>query len=274
KVLKPVGQMFRELSETAEERDITAIFDDIMEQSGYMNMLLTQGEEGQTRIENIKELKSSMITFTEENENASLFDFLQQVALISDLDSYDSTSDRVSLMTMHAAKGLEFERVFIVGAEENIFPSYRSLADAFELEEDRRLCYVAITRAKRELFITTAQSRLLYGQTQHNRVSRFVGEIPSEYIEYEDKTRNMREGGYSKPRTADSGYLQRHTAPKSEETAEVQSFSAGERIHHRTFGDGTVLTAMPLGNDTLLEISFDTSGTKKLMAKFAKISKI
>lgn len=273
KILKPVGQMFRELSETAEERDITAVFDDIMEQSGYVNMLLTQGEEGQTRIENIKELKSSMITFTEENENASLFDFLQQVALISDLDNYDSTSDRVSLMTMHAAKGLEFERVFIVGAEENIFPSYRSLADAFELEEDRRLCYVAITRAKRELFITTAQSRLLYGQTQHNRISRFIGEIPSGYIEYEDKTTSMAAGGYSKPRTGSSGYLQRHTAPKREEE-EVQSFSAGERIHHKTFGDGTVLTATPLGNDTLLEISFDTSGTKKLMAKFAKISKI
>lgn len=274
KALLPVGKMFRELIDTADEREITDILDDVMEQSGYMTALLTQGDEGLARIENIRELKSSMVTFCRENESHSLFDYLEQIALISDLDSYDAEEDRVTLMTMHAAKGLEFENVFIVGAEEGIFPSLRSFGDMYELEEDRRLCYVAITRAKRRLFITSAESRLLYGQTQHNQISRFIREIPSEYMNYNDRTGR---GGGLQRKTEDSGnkpnYLREHSVRKPMEMNR-ESFSAGDRIRHNVFGEGTVANATPMGNDTLLEIIFDRVGTKKLAANFAKITKI
>ena len=277
KTLKPVAQMFRELIDTADERDITDILDDVMEQSGYSDMLLSQGDEGMGRMENIKELKSAMITFCEDNEDHSLFDWLEQVALISDLDSYDDSEDRVTLMTMHSAKGLEFENVFVVAAEENIFPSYRSLGDMYELEEDRRLCYVAITRAKRRLYITTAESRLLYGQTQHNKMSRFIQEIPNKYMELNDKTKHnssLSERTYGGRKQ--STYLQDRgaAAPKPAAAPTNEHFEAGDRVVHKKFGEGTVISTAPMGNDTLLEISFDSSGTKKLAAAYAKITKI
>ena len=269
KALLPLGRMFRELINSAQEREITDTLDDLLEQSGYRDMLLMQGEEGAARLENIKELKSAMITFCEENEEATLFDYLEQVALISDLDSLDNEEDRVVLMTMHAAKGLEFEHVFIVGAEESIFPSYRSLADAFELEEERRLCYVAITRAKQKLYVTTAASRLLYGQTMHNKLSRFIGEIPSEYIEYIDRSAHTSLGS-AVNRTPRPNYLRDHASPVRKAAPVVsQTFSAGDRVNHNKFGEGTVLSASPIGNDTLIEISFDTVGTKKLMLRAA-----
>lgn len=274
KALLPLGRMFRELINTAEEREITDILDDVLEQSGYTLMLMSQGDEGAARLENIRELKSAMINFCEENENHGLFDYLEQVALISDIDSYEEDEDRVVLMTMHSAKGLEFERVFIVGAEENIFPSYRCLSDPFDLEEDRRLCYVAITRAKQKLYITTAENRLLYGQTMHNRISRFIGEIPKDYIDYIDKVKRTSLGGNAYSKSSKPNYLRDHSARTSASSEPVESFSAGDRIHHNIFGDGTVMTATVLGNDALLEIAFDDVGTKKLMAKFAKITKL
>ena len=275
KALLPVGRMFRELIDTHEDREITDILDDVLEQSGYSLMLISQGDEGAARLENIKELKSAMITFCEENESHSLFDYLEQVALISDIDSYEADEDRVVLMTIHAAKGLEFERVFIVGAEENIFPSYRSLADPLDLEEERRLCYVAITRAKSRLYVTTAENRLLYGQTMHNRISRFMTEIPKDYVEYVDKIKRISLGGNPCGRSDKPNYLRDHAAKRIDEGSEpVETFSAGDRINHRVFGEGTVISASPMGNDVLLEISFDKVGTKKLMAKFARIIKI
>lgn len=275
KTLLPVAAFFRDIINTAEEREVTDIFEDIMEQSGYMADLKAQGDEGIARIENLSELKSSMMTFCEENESHSLFDYLEQVALISDLDSYDMGEDCVTLMTMHAAKGLEFENVFIVSAEEGIFPSYQSLGDVYEMEENRRLCYVAITRAKRRLFITTAESRILYGQVQHNKMSRFIREIPPDYMEFNDKTRTTPFGFEKTAKRTDSGYLQSRAIQKEKDSEQpMESFSAGDRITHSVFGDGTVFSAAPIGNDTLLEISFDKVGTKKIMAKFAKIKKI
>ncbi len=280
KALKSVGKMFRELIDTAEERELTDILEDLLEQTGYREMLMLQGEEGIGRLENIEELKSSMMTFAEDNPDShSLFDFLEQVALISDIDKYDDSQDRVTLMTMHSAKGLEFENVYIVGAEENIFPSYRSLGDMYELEEDRRLCYVAITRAKKRLFITAAEQRVLYGQTQRNKMSRFINEIPQQYIELSDKTARaaaMSERTYGGRKQ--STYLQDKAAAKASKPAPAartaQSFAPGDRVKHRKFGEGTVISATPLGNDTLLEISFDEGGTKKLAVAFAKIEKV
>ena len=128
-----------------------------------------QGLEGEVRLENINELKSNMITFAKENEGAGLSEFLEQVALVSDMDSFEADDDKAVLMTMHSAKGLEFDTVFVVGAEENIFPGYRSQFDPMEIEEERRLAYVAITRAKRHLYFTCAKQRMLYGQTRGTR---------------------------------------------------------------------------------------------------------
>ena len=185
------------------------------------------------------------------------------------------------LMTMHGAKGLEFENVFIVGAEENIFPSYRSQLDSSEIEEERRLAYVAITRAKKRLFISNAKQRLLFGSTQRNKLSRFVGEIPLEYLEVTDNTLAADVETQRTRKPPRIGYLQQEARHAQVEkmaariaSAHTESFTAGDRIRHRVFGEGTVITAKTMGNDTLLEIAFDTVGTKKIMANFAKVEKI
>ena len=279
KVLEPLGRMFRELGED-EERALDMIVDDIMSMTGYEDMLKVQGDEGAARLENINELKSGMIRFMEENEEHSLSDYLENIALITDLDSYDQGEDRVVLMTMHGAKGLEFTNVFLVGAEENIFPSYRSQLDMTEIEEERRLAYVAITRAKKRLFITHTRQRLLYGNTQRNRISRFVKEIPEGLLEFSDHTALTSHASSSYvQRPVKTGYLQQETRRTQEvKTASrptaSQSFAAGDRVMHKVFGEGTVLTVRPMGGDCLLEIAFDKSGTKKIMANFAKVEKI
>ena len=277
KLLEPLGRMFRELGED-EERPINMIVDDIMTATGYEAMLKMQGDEGAARLENIEELKSGIIRFTEENEEHSLSDYLENIALITDLDNYDQGEDRVVLMTMHGAKGLEFTNVFLVGAEENIFPSYRSQLDMSEIEEERRLAYVAITRAKKRLFITHTRQRLLYGNTQRNRISRFVNEIPEGLLEFSDHTMHAAPARVQRP--VKPGYLQQETRHAQAERAAThaaapapQSFAAGDRVTHRVFGEGTVLYVKPTGNDHLLEIAFDEVGTKKIMANFAKIEK-
>ena len=277
KVLEPLGRMFRELGED-EERPIDMIVDDIMAMTGYEDMLKQQGDEGAARLENISELKSGIIRFMEENEEHTLSDYLENIALITDLDSYDQGEDRVVLMTMHGAKGLEFTNVFLVGAEENIFPSYRSQLDSTEIEEERRLAYVAITRAKKRLFITHTRQRLLFGNTQRNRVSRFVQEIPEGLLEFTDHTRSTAPPTRAQ-RPVRTGYLQQETRHAQEKQARasataVQSFAPGDRVKHRVFGEGTVIDVKAMGNDHLLEIAFDEKGTKKIMANFAKVEKM
>ncbi|MCL1832753.1 MAG: UvrD-helicase domain-containing protein, partial [Oscillospiraceae bacterium] len=172
--------------DTGEVGSLSNLIDGIITMTGYANMLKKEGDEGAERLQNIGELKSAAVKFAEENvaENvgAALSDFLGQIALASDTDDYEQGEDRVALMTIHSAKGLEFGNVFLIGAEENLFPSFRSLADPMDIEEERRLAYVAITRAKQTLHITTACERLLYGMTQRNPTSRFVREIPDEFI--------------------------------------------------------------------------------------------
>lgn len=282
KVLEPLARIMKELGKD-EDRPLDALIDDIMEMSGYGNMLKAQGDEGAARLENINELKSGAIRFTEENEEHSLSDYLENIALITDLDSYDEGEDNVVLMTMHGAKGLEFDNVFIVGAEENIFPSYRSQLDANEIEEERRLAYVAITRAKKRLFITHTKQRLLFGNTQRNRISRFVSEIPENDMDFEDRTRAANIVSSAPKRRAQTGYLQREALHAQAEKMSKRlseahrgdlTFESGERINHRVFGEGTVLNVTPMGNDNLLEINFDKSGIKKIMANYAKVEKL
>lgn len=279
KTLVPLGNMFAELGQDT-DRPLDNLIDDILFASGYKDMLMTQGDEGMGRLENINELKSGAIIFSEENEEHSLADYLENVALITDMDNYDENEEKVVLMTMHGAKGLEFDNVFIIGAEENLFPSYRSQTDPTEIEEERRLAYVAITRAKKKLFVTHTRQRLIYGQTQRNRLSRFIREIPQKDIVTIDHTAHTDRGEKIKS-SPKEGYLQHQTrlAGAASRGAESNSshsvsFDSGDRIKHKVFGEGTVISATPMGNDTLLEIAFDTKGTKKIMANFAKVEKV
>ncbi len=276
-VLKAAANLFEELDELADSLRLDELIDAVAEKSGYMQAMRALGDEGVPRIENITELKSNALTALEEQPDMTLPDFLEQVALVSDLDNYDTDADRVSLMTMHSAKGLEFDTVFLVAAEDNIFPSYRSLSDNAEMEEERRLAYVAITRAKRRLYVTHTQYRMLYGQTMRNKLSTFIREIPEELIVmHGDKPRaNSFTGGtWTKPKKPD--YLAQEAAKQNvikPPIATGEVFAAGDRVRHNVFGEGTVTQATRMGNDTMLAIDFDKAGAKKLMANFAKITK-
>ena len=274
--LKAAANLFDELDELADTLRLDELIDAVAEKSGYIQAMKALGDEGAARIENISELKSNALALLEEDDTITLPDFLEQVALVSDLDSYDSDSDRVSLMTMHSAKGLEFDTVFLVGAEDNIFPSYRALGDLAEMEEERRLAYVAITRAKRKLYITHTAYRMLYGQTMRNKLSTFIREIPEELIiKTGDQPKTNTGMTFQKPVKRD--YLaeeaaKQTTVPKAINAGVV--FEAGDRVRHNTFGEGTVTESKRMGNDTMVTIEFDKVGTKKLMANFAKIQKI
>ena len=272
--LKAAANLFDELDELADSLRLDELIDAVAEKSGYIKAMQALGEEGSTRIENINELKSNALTMIQENEDTTLPDFLEQVALVSDLDSYDGDLDRVSLMTMHSAKGLEFDTVFLVGAEDNIFPSYRSINDPAEMEEERRLAYVAITRAKRMLYVTHTSYRVLYGQTMRNRLSTFIREIPEEYIE-KTGDRPKQASTWKKPEKPN--YLAQEAAKMVTKPTPVVSgivFAPGDRVKHNVFGQGTVDEAKRMGNDTMLTISFDNGQVKKVMANFARIEKL
>ncbi|MGN0687484.1 MAG: ATP-dependent helicase [Oscillospiraceae bacterium] len=272
--LKAAANLFDELDELSDSLRLDELIDAVAERSGYINAMIALGDEGAARIDNINELKSNALSLLEEDETMTLPDFLEQVALVSDLDSYDSGSDCVSLMTMHSAKGLEFDTVFLVGAEDNIFPSYRSLSDNAEMEEERRLAYVAITRAKRMLYVTHTQYRMLYGQTMRNKLSTFIREIPEELIIMKGY-RPKSAAAVTKPQKAN--YLAEQAAKKPVIPQPVVTgveFAAGDRVRHNVFGEGTVTEAKRMGNDTMLSISFDSVGSKKLMANFARIEKV
>ena len=276
KQLKPLAEMFIELAEMTDDLTLDQLLDDVLERSGYGEYLRLQGDEGITRLENIDELRSTMINYEENAEEPSLSGFLEEISLYTDIDNLDDDGDYVALMTMHSAKGLEFPTVFVVGMEENIFPSSRSLESEDDIEEERRLAYVAITRAKKKLYLSHTASRMLYGRTEANRVSRFIKELPCETLEKtEDKVFSTSPSD-NEINAYRSVNLRQQLANKrrGEASASSESFSAGERIKHNIFGEGMILSATPMGNDTLLEIAFETRGTKKLMANFARIKKI
>lgn len=274
--LKAAANLFEELDELADTLRLDELIDAVAEKSGYIQAMKAQGDEGAARIDNINELKSNALALLEEDSEITLPDFLEQVALVSDLDSYDTDADRVSLMTMHSAKGLEFDTVFLVGAEDNIFPSYRAINDLPEMEEERRLAYVAITRAKRKLYVTHTAYRMLYGQTMRNKLSTFIREIPEELIIMSgDKPKTAAATSFTKP--VKPNYLAEQAAKKTAIPQPVNTgvvFAAGDRVRHNVFGQGTVTEAKRMGNDTMLSITFDTAGAKKLMANFARIEKI
>lgn len=270
-----------ELKEISESEPLDLLLDQLIEKTGYRAMLQAMGDEGAVRLENIEELKSTMVSYMQNAEEPSLSGFLEEIALYTDIDSLDSNADAVTLMTVHAAKGLEFTNVFVVGMEENIFPSSRSIDIEDDLEEERRLCYVAITRARKKLYICCARQRMLFGTTQYNKPSRFVGELPKEFcLDKSEKETYSHNDGAAKSSYSNRTLSQRSgfgTAAKSSESVTGVSsagFSAGDRVSHNIFGEGTVKKATKMSNDMLLEIEFDRVGTKKIMANFAKIRKL
>lgn len=278
KALTSFAQMIDELTELSEEITLPELLDEIVIKSGYGDYLRTQGIEGENRLENIQELKSTMAKYEEEAEEPDLAGFLEEISLYTDIDTLDD-GDYVVMMTMHAAKGLEFPVVFVVGMEDNIFPSARSMDSEADLEEERRLAYVAITRAKRKLYISYAGERMLYGRTDRNRISRFVKELPKENIEKDEQislSSLSSSAGFNPPKNVSLSQQMSMFKSAQEKTSKKPSvsYSVGDRINHRVFGEGTVLKATPMSNDTLLEIAFDTKGTKKVMANYAKITKL
>ncbi|SDN99214.1 ATP-dependent helicase [Acetanaerobacterium elongatum] len=277
--LKEFASLIRGFIDTAAETSLEVLFDSIVEETGYMRMLQAQGDEGLTRIENLNELKSNILKYVLENEDATLSGFLEEVSLLTDIDNYDADADAAVMMTMHSAKGLEFPFVFVVGMEEGIFPGMQVMYDPTEVEEERRLAYVAITRAKKRLYITNAASRMLFGQTMRNRPSRFLTEIPLEYKE--ETGLSVRASRQTVPTYTPPAYTPRNAVASAVSVGSVSkpaqqgvAYAAGERVNHKIFGNGMIISATPMGNDTLLEIAFETKGTKKIMANFTKLEKL
>jgi DNA helicase-2/ATP-dependent DNA helicase PcrA len=268
-----------------------------VEKSGYLVMLEAKGgDESRTRAENVQELRTSISDYMEGNESPSLADYLANVALFTDLDNHDDKGNYVVLMTIHSAKGLEFPRVFVAGMEEGIFPGLRAIGEPDEMEEERRLCYVAFTRAKETLVLTCAHMRMLFGRTSSNRPSRFTDEIPPDCLERTGFTGGISPAparffaaaepdGERRPDTAGCPAgaspapehavrapreaRRKRPSPPLGPAAQLPDFRKGDMVTHTAFGRGMVTAVQPMGGDALLEIAFDGAGTKRLMAKSA-----
>ena len=297
--------MMESLRALTGELSLPNFYEEVMARTGYAAALEQKNDlESRSRLENIRELLTSINGYLENQpDKPSLAGFLDEIALYTDIDAHDAGEDSVVMMTMHAAKGLEFPVVFVVGTEEGIFPGVRAIGEHEEMEEERRLCYVAMTRAKERLHMTCAAQRMLFGKTSANRPSRFVGEIPVALVEKsgrnvmsvptEDEsepweyrrsgfaqnrvmpyTSRQNNGGFgvsqrerpSRPSGVQGGYTPRTSPAKS---GSLPDFRKGDMLTHKAFGKGMVLSVQPMGGDALIEIAFDTVGTKKLMLKSA-----
>ena len=303
--LEKFAAMIDALHDAAGDTELADFYDLVCGQSGYLRALEDKGDmESRGRLENVQELKSNILAFLDgEPEDATLAGFLNEIALYTDLDSA-STDNCVTLMTMHSAKGLEFPCVYVVGMEEGIFPGNRAVGDEEELEEERRLCYVAMTRAKEKLTLTNARQRMLFGRTTPNAPSRFLNEIPAENVNWlskpsaEPRSRYDEDyadvyGSFGRSSGFGSGYgsrggsvttgfsgtVARPTHPKTAVSAAAKpaagkpmlQLSAGDQVNHKTFGDGMVISVTPMGGDALIEVAFEQVGTKKLMLKTAGV---
>ena len=278
---------------------LDAFVNQVLDMSGYRQMLVDAGEEEKDRLENLEEFVSGVIEYQSNNDEPTLGGFLEETMLVSDVDKYDEDADACVMMTIHSAKGLEFPIVFLPGMEEGIFPGMQNInsgSDA-DMEEERRLAYVAITRAKTKLYIIHTKNRMLYGRTSFNPISRFVTEIPTRLV-YKDAPAYSRGSFFGSQSYAGSQSTVKtyYTAPTSTSSRSggrvgdsvtigktfskpvkntgAPLFSEGDRVMHMTFGEGEILSVKPMGADVLYEISFDKVGTKKLMATYAKLKKI
>ncbi len=268
-----------------DDTSLGELYNLILEHTDYKNYLKAEKENADERIENIDELLSNINTFEHEyGDEANLSAFLEEISLQTDIDNYDAEADCATMMTLHSSKGLEFPTVFLVGMEEGIFPSMAALMSGEELDEEHRLAYVGITRAKKKLYLTCTRSRMLFGSTQHNKVSRFAEEISEQYLERTGVTKAF---GSAESVSSSASKIGIGTAPKTAynpygikkpagntTAAAGNSYKVGDRVKHKVFGIGMVIKAEPMGKDTMMEISFESVGTKTLMANFSKMEKL
>ena len=283
--VEPFVTFIEALKKKAKEMTVPELIHEILDQTGYVDELRVEGtDEALARIENIDEFINKAVIYQEENEDATLSGFLEEVALIADIDRLDENEDYVVLMTLHSAKGLEFENVYMAGMEDGLFPSYMTIAgdDPEELEEERRLCYVGITRAKKQLTMTSAKMRMIRGETQYGAISRFVKEIPQKLMK----------GNLWEPKSMDADYRSQRKAVRNQQAAvavykartstknfgtKIQKqeldYGVGDRVKHIKFGEGTVQLINEGGRDYEVTVQFDGVGVKKMFASFAKLKK-
>ena len=279
-------ELIENLTKEAQQLSVMDLIDCILKRSGYLQALINEGtDEALARIENIDEFINKAVEYEKQNPEGGLSGFLEDIALVADIDSYEENDGNVALMTLHTAKGLEFNYVFIIGMEERIFPSYRSVmyGGTKEIEEERRLCYVGITRAKQELFLSFAKSRMQHGITQYNTPSRFLNEIPEELIEmpvrpisaaakeYALKTKMRIKPTFTKPNPY--GMVKTKVEIPSPKNVEI-NFKEGDKVRAPKYGIGIVKSISPGGADFEVEVSFGEKGIKKFMAGLSKLKKI
>lgn len=301
-----------ELKAKKDQLTISELIKETLKKSGYIKALENENNiETENRLANLDEFLTVAIEFEEEEAENTLSEFLEGITLSSDIDNLEESEDYVTLMTLHSAKGLEFPAVFLIGMEEGIFPGHQSMMEPQELEEERRLCYVGITRAKENLFLTCSKQRTIFGSTSYNPVSRFLSEIPEELLEgYEEafgettnKNQMFQDSNYSwsygsknngsiktyqmnekqpvaaaSNKQANNGFMFRtaesflnNLSKKSSGSIDLSKYQAGIRVFHKKFGEGTISKAEPEGEDLKVDINFDKVGHKRLMAKFAKL---
>ena len=269
-----------------ENMKVSELIGEVIEQSGILKELQDENTiESQTRIENIKELISGALEYEAKGEGRNLAEFLEQVSLVADVDNLEEGKEYVILMTLHSAKGLEFPVVFMVGMEEGVFPSYRSVTEESELEEERRLCYVGITRAREQLYLTNAYCRTLFGSTSYNRISRFVKEIPAELVDggikkkvVAQSTKKMNSDDFNTVNAGLGGMLSRGFKPavvaETKKYSDGVNFSSGDKVQHKKFGMGVITSVEKENGDFKLEIQFESAGMKRLMAAYANLVKM
>ena len=278
----PFVTFIQTLRSKAEILSPSELLKDIIDSTGYVKELEAEGtEEAEARIENIDELITKVVSYEEENDEPTLSGFLEEVALVADIDSVDGDDNQVLLMTLHSAKGLEFPFVYLAGMEDGIFPSYMTITadDPTEIEEERRLCYVGITRAMKDLTLTCAQQRMIRGETQYNKVSRFIKEIPRELVELGREFQEKKVMDIPMPtsfRQMKQAFKQPAFVPKQFEVKKSDGldYSVGDTVKHIKFGTGVVTAIVEGGRDYEVTVNFDKVGVKKMFASFAKLKKV
>ena len=298
--LKDFTDMIESFIARKSQIPVTALIDEVLTRTGYSESVLSENpDEARSRIENIEEFRSKAFEYQNTVENPTFEGFLDNISLVSDVDNHDSEQDAVVLMTLHSAKGLEFPVVFMCGMEKGLFPSLMSEMEEGGMEEERRLCYVGITRAKKKLYITAARYRTIYGQTTPQLLSQFVDEIKDDLIEDAGQKRNFiarnhdssstyniyknsvsyqSPTGFGTPRTSVASIVDKYGIIPASSLKSIQDESfdlkKGDKVYHRKFGNGMVISVSPSGGDHLVEILFDNVGTKNLMASIAKLKKL
>lgn len=279
--IKPFVTFIQTLRSQTEFLSVHELLSEIIEQTGYVKELEAEDtDEATARIENIDELITKVVSYEEEEQEPTLSGFLEEVALVADIDSLEEESNHVVLMTLHSAKGLEFRNVYLAGMEDGVFPSYMTIMsdDPTDIEEERRLCYVGITRAMQHLTLTSARQRMIRGETQYNRVSRFIQEIPRDLVSIgiplEPKVKELpKQTAYIQAKNA---FKAKAFEPKDFKVTKSDSldYEVGDTVKHIKFGVGIVEKIVEGGKDYEVTVNFDKAGVKKMFAAFAKLKKI